>query len=204
MSLGKKKQSYHHGDLKAALKKAALKLVRQKGPGGFSLNEASRLAGVTVGAPYRHYADKDALLAELICDGNAILSQEVRAAIRRASKVRDQMLEAGMAYLRFSANHADYFSLMFNSGINKSAYPEVRQSAEEAFCTISDLTRQSESTAEVAYLRAISAWALIHGLATLNAEGALDKIANQKKAIEELRPVLWDFITREHKLETTV
>jgi AcrR family transcriptional regulator len=61
--------AYHHGDLKASLKKAALRLVREKGPRGFSLNEASRLAGVTVAAPYRHFADKNALLAEIACDG---------------------------------------------------------------------------------------------------------------------------------------
>src|ERR1700685_703333 len=96
VSPGRSAKSYHHGDLKAALKRAALKLVRQKGPRGFSLNEASRLAGVTVGAPYRHFADKEALLAEIICDGNAILSQQVREAVQKVSGVRERMLEAGM------------------------------------------------------------------------------------------------------------
>jgi AcrR family transcriptional regulator len=201
MSPHKTPKSYHHGDLKAVLKKAALKLIRQKGPRSFSLNEASRLAGVTVGAPYRHFTDKDGLLAEIICDGNAMLAQKVYAAIQDVSGIREQMLQAGMAYLRFSVDHADYFSLMFTSGIDKSKYPEVQRSAEEAFRTISDLTRQSESTTGIAYVRAISAWALVHGLAMLNAEGALDTIADEKQNIENLRPVLWDFITREHKRE---
>lgn len=201
MSPRKIPKSYHHGDLKTALKKAALKLIRQKGPRGFSLNEASRLAGVTVGAPYRHFADKDALLAEIICDGNVLLAHEVGAAIQKEGGIREQMLQAGMAYLRFSVDHADYFSLMFHSGIDKSKYPEVQRSAEEAFHTISDLTRRSESTTELAQLRALSAWALVHGLATLNAEGALDTMTNQKQNIEDLRPVLWDFIAREHKRE---
>jgi AcrR family transcriptional regulator len=206
-NLGKNKnprrtpKSYHHGDLKTALKKAALKLIRQKGPRNFSLNEASRLARVTVGAPYRHFADKDALLAEIICDGNALLAEEVRTAIQKVSGIQQQMLEAGMAYLRFSINHAEYFALMFRSGIDKLKYPEVQRSAEEAFRTISDLAQQSESTTEIAHVRAISAWALVHGLATLNAEGALDTITDQKQNVEDLRPVLWDFITRKHKRE---
>ncbi len=61
--LRKAKGEYHHGDLKTSLKQAALRLVRDRGPRGFSVNEASRLAGVSVAAPYRHFHDKDALLA---------------------------------------------------------------------------------------------------------------------------------------------
>ncbi len=130
---------YHHGDLKSALKKAALKLVRQKGPRGFSLNEASRLAGVTVAAPYRHFEDKDALLAEIICDGNAILEKEARDAASRAKGTTEQMLEAGMAYLRFASAHSDYFSVIFSSGLDKSKYPEVQSSARKAFDVILSL-----------------------------------------------------------------
>src|SRR5579875_3222164 len=111
MTRRKSARSYHHGDLKTALKAAALKLVRQKGPRGFTLNEASRLAGVTVDAPYRHFEDKDAFLAEIICDGNTILAKEVREAVGTVTGIKEQMVEAGMAYLRFSVHHADYFVL---------------------------------------------------------------------------------------------
>jgi AcrR family transcriptional regulator len=197
MSPRKSAKSYHHGDLKAALKKAALKLVRQKGPRGFSLNEASRLAGVTVAAPYRHFADKDALLAEIICDGNAILAQEVREGVRKAAGPREQMLEAGMAYLRFSVNHADYFSLIFNSGIDKSKYLEVQRSAHDAFSIVLGLAQKLEPTMEAAYTRAVSAWGLVHGLATLNADGALAEVLDKQQGVEDLGPVLWDFVTRQ-------
>lgn len=194
----KSPKSYHHGDLKTALKTAALKLVKQKGPRGFSLNEASRLAGVTVGAPYRHFADKEALVAEIMCDGNAILAGEVAKAVQRVNGLPDKMLEAAMAYLRFSVDHADYFSLMFNSGIDKSRYPEVRRSAQNAFGAVLDLAQKSERTAEAGHVRALSAWALVHGLAVLNAEGALNEVAGRRLDVEDLRPVLWDFVTRHH------
>jgi len=196
MKRQKSAPSYHHGDLRAALKKTVLKLVRQKGPRGFSLNEASRLAGVTVAAPYRHFEDKDAILAEIICDGNAILAKEVRDAVGTVSGTREQMLEAGMAYLRFSVKHADYFSLIFSSGIDKSKYPEVQRSAQDAFSVILSLAQQSEPTPALGYDQAVSAWALAHGLATLNADGALASVAGREEDIEHLRRVLWHFLSR--------
>ena len=185
-------RSYHHGDLRAALKKAALKLVRQKGPRGFSLNEASRLAGVTVAAPYRHFEDKDALLAEIVCEGNAILEKEVREAAGAASDVKEQMLEAGMAYLRFASTHSDYFSVIFNSGIDKSKYPEVQRSAREAFGVILGLAQKLERTPKLAQERAISAWAFVHGLATLGVDEALTGATGQ--GWESCRPLLRRFL----------
>jgi AcrR family transcriptional regulator len=187
-------RSYHHGDLKAALKKAALKLVRQKGPRGFSLNEASRLAGVTVAAPYRHFEDKDALLAEIICEGNAILEKEVREAASRATGLREQMLEAGMAYVRFASAHSDYFAVIFNSGLDKSKYPDVLRSARSAFGVILGLAEQAEPDPKQAQVLAVSAWALVHGLAALISDGALPTAANQKQEPEYLRPIVWRFL----------
>ena len=199
MTRRKSIRSYHHGDLKAALKKAALQLVREKGPRGFSLNEASRLAGVTVGAPYRHFEDKDALLAEIICEGNAILAQEVREAAATVAGIKEQMLEAGMAYLRFSVNHADYFALIFNSGIDKSKYPETQRSAQDAFSVILSLAQQSEPTPELAIERAVSAWALVHGLAALYTDGALAAATDQEQDFAYLRDILWRFLRQPYK-----
>ena len=158
---------YHHGDLKAALKHAALRLVREKGPRGFSLNEASRLAGVTVAAPYRHFADKDALLAEITCDGNELMTREIEEAARNVAGVKDKMLASGMAYLHFCKNHPDYFAVIFHAGLDKSKYPAVVRSARGAFNTILELARQYERTPELAEQRAVACCALVHGLATL-------------------------------------
>ena len=190
MSRGKTVRQYHHGNLKAALKKAALQLVGKRGPKGFSLNEASRLAGVDVAAPYRHFDDKEGLLAEIACDGNAVLLQEVEAAAGKPREIRDQMFEAGMAYLRFSVNHSAYFDVIFNSGIDKMRHPEVQLSGARAFNVIKALSQRFESTKEQAELRAITAWALIHGLATLCADGAL----SPERDFEQLQPVLRQFL----------
>ncbi len=191
--------AYHHGDLKTALKKAALRLVREKGPRGFSLNEASRLAGVTVAAPYRHFADKDALLADIACDGNELMARELQEAIREVRGVKEQMLEAGMGYLRFSKAHADYFAVLFNAGLDKSKHPEVERSGRLAFSVILDLALRSEASPELGQQRAVSAWALVHGLATLAAEGALLTGIKEKPEFEHLRPLLKLFLGQPYR-----
>jgi AcrR family transcriptional regulator len=185
---------YHHGDLKASLKRAALRLVQEKGPRGFSLNEASRLAGVTVAAPYRHFEDKDALLAEIACDGLDLMVLELREAAAAVSGIREQMLEVGMAYLRFSSVHADYFAVIFNAGLDKSKYPDVGRAAGRAYGVILELSQQAEKTPELAAQRAVSAWALVHGFATLTADGALSTAMEERSRFEHLRPLLHQFL----------
>jgi AcrR family transcriptional regulator len=192
----KVQRAYHHGDLKGALKKAALRLVRHKGPEGFSLNEASRLAGVTVAAPYRHFEDKNALLAEIACDGCKLMVHELEESAASVSGTKAKMLETGMTYLRFASLHADYFAVIFNAGLDKSKYPELKHAAGEAFGVILGLSQQAEKNAELAVQRAISAWALVHGLATLAADGALSTAMPESSELEHLRPILQDFLAQ--------
>lgn len=191
----KARGAYHHGDLKEALKNAALRLVREKGPRGFSLNEASRLAGVTVGAPYRHFADKDALLAEIACNGNKLMTKEITEAVGKVTGLKQKMLEAGLAYVRFSHIHSDYFAVIFNAGLDKSKYPEFERSAREAFGTIVELAHQLEKTPRLAMQRAVGAWALVHGLATLSLEGGLAMALPAEPDFRHLRPLLEHFVT---------
>jgi AcrR family transcriptional regulator len=190
----KAKGDYHHGDLKASLKQAALRLVRDRGPRGFSLNEASRLAGVSVAAPYRHFDDKDALLAEIARDGYELLEREIYKSVEKGGSLRDQIVESGMAYLHFARNHADYFSVMFQSGLDRSKYPEIERSVKAGLGVILDLAKQYERTRELAEVRAVSAWALVHGLAGLDHDGALGAATGKARTPEQLRPILERFV----------
>jgi AcrR family transcriptional regulator len=187
--------AYHHGDLRASLKKAALRLVREKGPLGFSLNEASRLAGVSTGAPYRHFIDKDALLAEVAQDGNELMGAEIREAVSRVNGLKKKMIEAGMAYLRFAVHHSDYFAVIFQAGLEKAKYPELEHSARQAFATILDLSAQYERTPELGLERAVVAWALVHGLARLELEGGIAMAVKRQPGLEHLRPLLERFLS---------
>ncbi len=172
-----KKRRYHHGDLKAAMIAAALELVRSKGARGFTLNEASRTAGVSVSAPYNHFKDKEALLIEIVLLGNRTLKTELEAAAERCESDRDKLLAVYLAYIAFSQRHPDLFAVMFQSGIDKEPYPEVKASAEEAFQVGLEIASRLETSVEKATELALAIWMMAHGFSMLIAEHAIDRVA---------------------------
>src|SRR5690349_9700618 len=97
-------ETYHHGNLRPALLRAAGKMLEKQGPAGVSLREASRRAGVSHAAPYRHFADREALLAELAAEGFEMLAEALRGHAGR---------DMGEAYVRFALEHPQRFRLMF-------------------------------------------------------------------------------------------
>jgi AcrR family transcriptional regulator len=176
----KKPRNYHHGDLKAALIEAALKLIREKGPRGFTLNEASRTAGVSVSAPYNHFKDKTALLIEILLTGNQILKNTLQAAAESEGTPRERLLAIYHAYIEFSKRYPEYFVVMFGSGIDKEPYPAVREAARKAFAVLYDLAIEIEKTPKTARELAVAVWTMAHGFAALSAEGALARAATQQ------------------------
>lgn len=174
-----KSRSYHHGDLKAAMVEAALQLVRTRGPRGFTLNEASRAAGVSVSAPYNHFKSKEALLVAIVLLGNQTLETELRAAADTEGTPRQRLLAVGMAYTRFATRHPDLFAVMFQSGIDKAPYPEVHASAARAFSVAGALAAEIEPLPSNAQQLSLALWTMAHGFATLAAEGALARVGNQ-------------------------
>ena len=169
----KKARSYHHGDLKTAMIAAALQLVREKGPRGFTLNEASRTAGVSVSAPYNHFKDKEALLVEIVLLGNRTLETELRAAADTVDAPKEKLLAVYLAYVSFAGRHPDLFAVMFQSGIDKTLYPEVQASSAKAFEVAASLTLQIEPSRTSAQQLALAIWTMAHGFATLSVEGAI-------------------------------
>ena len=169
----KKARRYHHGDLKTALIEAALQLVRSKGPRGFTLNEASRTAGVSVSAPYNHFKDKDALLIEIVLLGNRTLETELQAAADTVGSPREKLLAVYLAYVCFAERHPDLFAVMFQSGIDKTPYPEIQASTLKAFEVAAKLAAKIESSQTSAGQLALAIWTMAHGFATLNVERAI-------------------------------
>src|SRR5258708_321301 len=105
--------TYHHGDLPAALLKAAGKALEQKGIASLSLRDAARRAGVSHNAPYRHFPHREALLAALAAEGFALLAERLRGR---------QGPELGVAYVQFALQHPQRFRLMFG-GVSPMAPP---------------------------------------------------------------------------------
>ncbi len=176
----KRPKTYHHGDLKSAMIHAALELVGEKGPRGFTLNEASRRAGVSVSAPYNHFKDKEALLIEIVLLGNRTLEAELRAAAAAAQTPAARLQAVYLAYIHFADQHPGLFAVMFQSGIDKSPYPEVHASAAAAFDVAVEIATQIEPAAASAMQLALAVWTMAHGFATLSAEGALDQAENHR------------------------
>ena len=114
---------HHHGDLRNALEQAALELVAEKGPHGFSLNEASRRAGVSVAAPYKHFADREALLAALAETGYREQRKRFAAAVESDSATSRQISLAAFAaaYVRFAAQEPALFDVTFYAGLDEVA-----------------------------------------------------------------------------------
>ena len=109
------RDTYHHGDLKRALTEAALGLVKEKGPKGFTLREVARRAGVSAAAPYRHFSDKAQLLAAVATQGFIQLHEALSAAAAETADLTRQVLDMGRAYARWAVTHPDYYQVMFGA-----------------------------------------------------------------------------------------
>jgi AcrR family transcriptional regulator len=164
--------SYHHGDLRAACLRAARELLEEDGSAALSLRAVARRAGVSPSAPYRHYADRDALLAAVAASGYRELAERLVAAQPVPPSTPDDLAESAVAYVRFALEHPALFRAMF-------AEPCDAKSAERtaAVTAISDsVTSNIGRVFPDADPEAMStaAWALVHGLAFLYLDGKLD------------------------------
>ncbi len=174
--------SYHHGDLKRALTSAALSLVAEKGPKGFTLTEAARRAGVSAAAPYRHFADKAELLATVAEQGFRDLHADLAAIAVTEPKAR--VTDLGRAYVRWAVAHPDHYRVMFGAEINKAAHPALAVAAEEAFGDLlGAITRcQEAGIVDAGDPRSVAGplWSLVHGVASLAIGGELSAVGIQQ------------------------
>lgn len=170
-------RGYHHGNLKEALVRAALELIAEKGPWGFTFADAARWAGVSPAAPYRHFRDRDELLSDVARRG----FEEFAGALTRAwDDGRPEPLAAferlGKAYLAFARSEPAYYSAMFEAGIPLDTSPELRQAGESAFAVLRTASERlialmPPGKRPPALMMALHIWALSHGIASLFARG---------------------------------
>jgi AcrR family transcriptional regulator len=175
---GGDRRSYHHGRLKEALIEAALHLVSQHGPAGFTLADAAKLVGVTAAAPYRHFADRNALMEELTQRGFELFGQRLGEAWAEGRPdPGTAMTRMGMAYLAFARAEPGLYSAMF-SNVKTLNAPEAGAAATQAL----ELLRRASRTllawrgAPAGDERglAFDIWSLSHGVAMLSLAGHLD------------------------------
>ena len=121
---------YHHGDLKAALVDGAIELIAERGLRGFSLAELSRRLGVTVAAPYRHFADRDELLAAVAVRALHTFADALAAGSGDQDPPEQRLAAMTRGYVRFAAEHRPLFDVVYGAGLDKSRYPELRRAYE--------------------------------------------------------------------------
>ncbi|MCF3130119.1 TetR/AcrR family transcriptional regulator [Streptomyces olivochromogenes] len=163
--------SYHHGDLRAACLRAARDLLEEDGSAGLSLRAVARRAGVSATAPYRHYADRDALVSAVAAEGYRELAEHLAAA-HPSPKTPDELASVAVAYVRFALDRPAMFRVMFAEPCDPNSEERVAATA-----AISGYVRGIvHATFPGSDPDALSTtvWALVHGLAFLHLDGKLD------------------------------
>jgi AcrR family transcriptional regulator len=177
MSWESHRRGYHHGNLREALTKAALDLIAAKGPTGFSFAEAARAAGVSPAAPYRHFRDRDALMAEIATRGFEAFADELaRAWDEGRPEPYRAFVRMGRAYLAFARAEPAYYAAMFEGALPRASYPALDAAGERAF----DILRQScealcallpREKRPPSLMMSLHIWSMAHGTASLFARG---------------------------------
>jgi len=154
---------FHHGDLKAALARSAADLVEKSGTEALSLREVARAAGVSTAAPYRHYLNKEALLAEVARQGFMSMHDEL-VEIGSGQSEHEAFLSQCIAYVRFAERRPALYRLMFGPFPDKPRHPGLIEAGERLFALLDAPLRKAGDRQA---LRAIGCWAFVHGLAML-------------------------------------
>lgn len=168
------KRPYHHGNLRETLLDVAEALLEREGVGALALRRIARDAGVSHAACYHHFDGREALLRGLAARGFERFGATLAAAVA-GREGPAAFAEMGVAYVAFAARHQALFRLLFGpEAAARQAHPEVKAAAEAAFAGLLRMAREAGPGDEAEVRRrALSAWASVHGLASLLVDGQL-------------------------------
>lgn len=174
------RDTYHHGDLRNALLAATLELVRERGARGFSVSEAARRAGVSISAPYRHFADRDAMLAAVAEHAFAALEEGFES-LETEPTLASCAAQIAVAYVDFASEDPARFEVMFAAGLDKNTHPELLEQTWRLQRRLETALATYFAPAELR-MRAAELWAIAHGVATLSVGGSLGHVIEQADA----------------------
>jgi AcrR family transcriptional regulator len=171
------RRGYHHGNLVEALVEAALDLIEEYGPAGFSFAEVTRAVGVSAAAPYRHFRDRDALMAEVARRGFEKFAAKLEKAWNGGKP--DSMTafkNVGHAYLAFARDEPAYYASMFEARLPSDKSRELSQATDDAFAVLRKacealIAEMPQASRPPALMMSLHIWALSHGIASLFARG---------------------------------
>jgi AcrR family transcriptional regulator len=183
----RRRRPYHHGNLRQALVDAALGLVETKGAAALTLRAAARRAGVSQAAPYRHFADKEALLASVAEEGFRAMAAAMRDAMTAAGAEPLARFHAqGQAYVAFALGHPAHVRVMFGREVaDRSAHPGLKDAAAATFRLLVDAIAEVQRAGLVRAgdpeEMAVSAWSMVHGFSALLIDGQLDVVQHRSQ-----------------------
>src|SRR6516225_12118935 len=173
----RKTKPYHHGNLREALLHAALRLIAEVGPTAFTLREVARRAGVSHNAPYRHFRDRDDLMAAVAAQGFGELTRAMIEAATGKADALERLKCAGLGYVTFALRRPEHFTVMFDAPVLKRKHPDSAAAGEEAFATLLNFVKDCQEAGRLPSgdLRqmALVAWTMVHGVAKLAITGRL-------------------------------
>jgi AcrR family transcriptional regulator len=168
---------YHHGNLRADLLQAAIRLIAEVGPTAFTLREVARRAGVSHNAPYRHFQNRDDLLEAVADEGFQELNAAMLAAAARRSRAPDRLKLAGAAYVAFALRRPQHFAVMFDAPVTAGKNHGQTEAGKQAFGTLLTLVKACQDEGRLptgsAADFALLAWTMVHGIAKLATTGRL-------------------------------
>ena len=165
---------YHPGDLRAALIEEGLRLLVLRDADALSLREVARGVGVSATSVYRHFPDKDALMTALALEGLKMLGTAQRLASEAAGGADAGFAATGRAYVRFALDHPALFRLIFTSpALTRDHASVVAEGSEAGALLLANAARIAGASGGEAQVRAVQAWALVHGIAMLMLDGQI-------------------------------
>src|SRR6516225_2039245 len=164
-------RTYHHGNLKQALFNAAVTLIGEVGPRGFTLREVARRAKVSHNAPYRHFRDKEDLLAAVGLQGFQRLTRAMKRAAKTGSIPQERLRLCGRGYVGFALRWPQHFQVMFDLHSDEDRHAEYAASGKEAFATLLNIivecqqsgALQEGDSQKISFIM----WSMVHGIAKL-------------------------------------
>ncbi|HEV7163696.1 MAG TPA: TetR/AcrR family transcriptional regulator [Solirubrobacteraceae bacterium] len=165
------KAAYHHGDLRSACVSAAMELLEESGERALSLRAVARRAGVSPAAPYRHYADREALVSAVAALGYRELAERLAAA-HPSPSTPEQLTSVAVAYVQFALERPALFRLMFGEPCDRDNDERIAATAAVGFY-LREIVGRVFPEADTEAM-ATATWALVHGLAFLYLDGKLD------------------------------
>lgn len=179
MVMLKSKDSYHHGDLRAALIKAGEAVLAETGVTGFSLRAVAKRVGVSHSAPAHHFGDAKGLLDALATEGfrRFLAAMKARQAAETSGDARQQLIASGLGYLDFAISSPALFRLMFVIDKPEPKSSDLAAAAEASFIHLADgvarLRGVSPFEAPAAMTDVMAIWSMVHGFAELYISGRI-------------------------------